>query len=292
VGTAEAAGVSGDAAEKLYRELATAAESGWDFSSRWLGGGDSLGGAQTTSVVPAGEPIRGAVFKVHTPLWHSHCVCIGGCRQGQVGLLPSTQFTQITPLPFTDLNALLYQMECNIALMAAEVRWAEVATRYAQYATQRLAALNALCWNNASGQWHDLLIQNTFEASMVDEQAIAMQAQFEAASNAAAADGEGEASEGNAMRVNLFRSTQPTLFKGRGSGEACVVKRSSAVYASNWVPLYCGCAASEEQAAAAVMAMRNSGLIQASKGDSMGKGGKLRGFLRGVFIRKKGVGLL
>src|SRR5690606_16506415 len=36
----------------LYRDIRAAAESGWDFSSRWLADGESLHTMQTTSIVP------------------------------------------------------------------------------------------------------------------------------------------------------------------------------------------------------------------------------------------------
>jgi alpha,alpha-trehalase len=54
--TAAAAGL-GEASPALrgalYRELASAAESGWDFSSRWLREAGALHSARTTAVVPA-----------------------------------------------------------------------------------------------------------------------------------------------------------------------------------------------------------------------------------------------
>jgi alpha,alpha-trehalase len=37
---------------RLYRDIRAAAESGWDFSSRWLADGESLQTIQTTSIVP------------------------------------------------------------------------------------------------------------------------------------------------------------------------------------------------------------------------------------------------
>src|SRR5262249_55421820 len=36
----------------LYRELRSAAESGWDFSSRWFADGKTLATIETTSIVP------------------------------------------------------------------------------------------------------------------------------------------------------------------------------------------------------------------------------------------------
>ncbi|EFN59576.1 hypothetical protein CHLNCDRAFT_7735, partial [Chlorella variabilis] len=147
----------------LWRELATAAESGWDFSSRWLADGTSLRSCRATRVVPA------------------------------------------------DLNALLYQMESNMAAFADEVGYHGLAAGLVYQAKQRLAAIRALMWDDASGQWRDLVL--------------------------GAPDGADEAS--------TDASAHPVLA------------------ASNWVPLYCGCAAAgSAQAAAAVASLRGSGLIR------------------------------
>ena len=37
---------------EVYRDLRAAAESGWDFSSRWLGDGQTLATIRTTDLVP------------------------------------------------------------------------------------------------------------------------------------------------------------------------------------------------------------------------------------------------
>ncbi|EFJ41727.1 hypothetical protein VOLCADRAFT_77459 [Volvox carteri f. nagariensis] len=47
------ASVSGREAAALFCDIASAAESGWDFSSRWLVGGESLQHTRTTRIVPA-----------------------------------------------------------------------------------------------------------------------------------------------------------------------------------------------------------------------------------------------
>jgi alpha,alpha-trehalase len=44
--------ISGRPAPELYRDLRSAAESGWDFSSRWLADGRSLGRIETTAIIP------------------------------------------------------------------------------------------------------------------------------------------------------------------------------------------------------------------------------------------------
>lgn len=43
---------SGRDPKQVYRDLRAAAESGWDFSSRWLGDGQTLATIRTTSIVP------------------------------------------------------------------------------------------------------------------------------------------------------------------------------------------------------------------------------------------------
>ncbi|PSC74959.1 putative trehalase [Micractinium conductrix] len=163
---ATAAGLDGAAAAALWRELASAAESGWDFSSRWLDDGVSLRSCRTTRVVPA------------------------------------------------DLNALLYQMECNIASFAAELGEDEVAARFRAAAAARLQAIDALLWDERGGQWRDLVL---------------------------AADASG------------------------GSTGSSSFEQSSVVVASNWVPLYCGCApAGTARAAAALAGLRRSNLLAAA----------------------------
>lgn len=47
-----AASAEGRAASDVYRDLRAAAESGWDFSSRWLGDGRTLATIRTTAIVP------------------------------------------------------------------------------------------------------------------------------------------------------------------------------------------------------------------------------------------------
>lgn len=47
-----AQGLSEDAAQTLWREVASAAESGWDFSSRWFQGKQGLKSIRTTQIIP------------------------------------------------------------------------------------------------------------------------------------------------------------------------------------------------------------------------------------------------
>ena len=48
----ETARKSGRPAPEVYRELRAAAESGWDFSSRWLADGKNMGSIRTTEIIP------------------------------------------------------------------------------------------------------------------------------------------------------------------------------------------------------------------------------------------------
>jgi alpha,alpha-trehalase len=48
----ETARQSGRPASEIYRELRAGAESGWDFSSRWLGDGQHLPTIRTTAILP------------------------------------------------------------------------------------------------------------------------------------------------------------------------------------------------------------------------------------------------
>lgn len=48
----ELAQQAGRAAPELYREIRSAAESGWDFSSRWFADGKSLATIETTAILP------------------------------------------------------------------------------------------------------------------------------------------------------------------------------------------------------------------------------------------------
>ena len=48
----EVAAQAGRPAAEVYRDLRAAAESGWDFSSRWMADGESLATTRTTGIVP------------------------------------------------------------------------------------------------------------------------------------------------------------------------------------------------------------------------------------------------
>ncbi|KAL4447493.1 hypothetical protein ABPG75_004712 [Micractinium tetrahymenae] len=184
---AAAEGLDAASARRLWRDLASAAESGWDFSSRWLADGESLGSCCTTRIIPA------------------------------------------------DLNGLLFQMERNISRFAAELDDAELAATFAQHAQRRLGAIDAFLWDAHSGQWRDVWLN--------DEDAEGAEGGAAAAAKAAAGSSGSDGSGGGRIYARH--------------------RQSSVVAASNWVPLYCGCAtAGSPQAEAALQALQQSGLLQ------------------------------
>ncbi len=68
VATAAQLGANEEEQERLYRDIASAAESGWDFSSRWMADGHTLATIQTTRVIPA--DLNAFLYKMETDLAH------------------------------------------------------------------------------------------------------------------------------------------------------------------------------------------------------------------------------
>lgn len=99
------------AAHQLWRDLASGAESGWDYSTRWFAPNSTdITTIRTTQIIPA------------------------------------------------DLNAFLFQMETNIADFAEAMGCTDVAVEFRNRAADRREAIDALAWNEETGQWHDLVI--------------------------------------------------------------------------------------------------------------------------------------
>ncbi|XP_021493614.1 trehalase isoform X2 [Meriones unguiculatus] len=96
--------------EALWAELKAGAESGWDFSSRWLVGGpnpDSLSSIRTSKMVPI------------------------------------------------DLNAFLCQAEELMSSFYSRLGNDVEATKYRNLRAQRLAAMEAILWDEQKGAWFD-----------------------------------------------------------------------------------------------------------------------------------------
>ena len=134
-------------------------------------------------------------------------------------------------------------MESNIAGFARELGEAQLAERFQHHARTRRAAITDLLWDAAGGQWRDLLLTPPPAGS--------------GRSAAAGAEPEQPGSAGSGAG-----SAASTVAAG---GAAQPWEQRPGVFASNWVPLYCGCAlAGSDQAVHAVAALRASGLVQAA----------------------------
>ena len=100
----------------LWRELRTAAESGWDFSSRWF------------------RPRPGE-----------------GAGAGQLGL----QHTAVTSILPVDLNAFLARSAAVLAHLLEDTD-PEAAARWRRRQHDLEAAMEALMWDEEAGCWRDL----------------------------------------------------------------------------------------------------------------------------------------
>jgi alpha,alpha-trehalase len=123
VTTAKAAEAQGRDASEVYRHLRAAAESGWDFSSRWLT-----------------EPLQ----------CDADAAVKGGAADA--ASLAGICTTDIVPV---DLNALLYKLESVIATVSARAGDAAGASDFARRASVRKAAVVKWLWDDAQGAFFD-----------------------------------------------------------------------------------------------------------------------------------------
>ena len=70
----ETARDSGRPAAEVYRDLRAAAESGWDFSSRWLADGKTLGSIRTTDFAPV---------DLNSLLYKLELIIARGCKEAK-----------------------------------------------------------------------------------------------------------------------------------------------------------------------------------------------------------------
>lgn len=113
--------------QEVYRNLRAAAESGWDFSSRWL---SQIAAPAPAPEAPAQQPQRAASARSLT------AICT----------------TEILPV---DLNAFLYKLETTLARLCQDGGDAAAASEYAAQAEARRQALLALCWDAGQGAFFD-----------------------------------------------------------------------------------------------------------------------------------------
>jgi alpha,alpha-trehalase len=184
--------------EDIFCDIASAAESGWDFSSRWFEDGKSLSTIRTSKIYPA------------------------------------------------DLNALLYRAEKVTATLAAAVVEEEDTTseekaeieklveKWSSAAEERLETVNALHWDPDTHRWRDFLLVNS-ELEEVDN------------------CGSGDLDDACTVHYVANKTA---------SSSSSSSASSTAIYASDFVPLWCGCALhNSTQAALAIESLSCSGLI-------------------------------
>ena len=152
---AEKSGLDDDAEKKkLFRDVASAAESGHDFGSRWLGDSDDAGGTEKGDVVTPGGFNPGPHRALPEP---------------QSDSLASIRTTRIVPC---DLNGLMLRCELDIGFLASQVRdedvkcgtWvknSEASTSSSLFqvkAGRRRVTINAVLFDETTCRWRDLLL--------------------------------------------------------------------------------------------------------------------------------------
>jgi alpha,alpha-trehalase len=135
---AAAEGLPAEAAAALWRNIASAAESGWDFSTRWLGGSEAEeeegAEAEAVEAPPAAEAPPPAAA---------------------AAALRALRTVRVVP---ADLNALLADAARTAARLADAVGDAEAAAFFRAAGDERAAALEALLWDDDGAQWRDLIL--------------------------------------------------------------------------------------------------------------------------------------
>ena len=132
---AAAEGLHDAAARALWRDIAAAAESGWDFSTRWLrreGGGSDSDGDDDAAPQPQPPPAEAAAAS-----------------------LRRLRTTRVVP---ADLNALLLQAARLAAGFARRLHDDAAAVAFDAEVARRQDALDALLWDDAGAQWRDLIL--------------------------------------------------------------------------------------------------------------------------------------
>jgi alpha,alpha-trehalase len=131
---------------------------------------------------------------------------------------------QTTRVIPVDLNALLLKAEQIATELAVEAGQDHLAALFASRAQERLLAINSLFWDDSQGRWRDLILNDAFAAGLDD--------------------------------IDPTESASTDVSASFGT-------RTSVRYASDWIPLWCGCAEPESaRAKAAVQSLECSGLLQ------------------------------
>lgn len=154
---------------QLFTDLASAAESGWDFSSRWLREGLS---PSLLSLAPCHFPPLFALLPPSrlSPSQKGTHLSFSACNPSipfAGSLLSTIRTTSVIP---ADLNAFLYKMERNVASLAAALGDSGLQSSFHRMAAERLASINGLMWDERGGQWRDLVISPKEPVSLLKAQ--------------------------------------------------------------------------------------------------------------------------
>jgi alpha,alpha-trehalase len=139
---ATASHVPAEARAALYAELAAGAETGWDYSSRWLSPTPSH--TSTPASSSGGEKPAGRRDG-------------DGDREDSCALC-GIRTSKVLPV---ELNAILYRNERTLARLHALVDpTAPAVAEYAAAAAARLDGMEEWMWSATEGRWEDLLLLN------------------------------------------------------------------------------------------------------------------------------------
>lgn len=199
-------------AQDMYREIATVAESGWDFSSRWMEEGASLSSCGATRVAPT--DLNAFLFQMERNISHFARILI--CSYAP---LPSPRSSAGCQEPQSDsrLNSLLHHY-CGLypdhasepPLSVGELCGIEAS--FDGLADARKEGMEALMWHSGvggiGGEWRDVWVGET----------------------------EGSTNEGERRSEDVDRSEEVYRVDDRREEE----HPSHVSYASNFVPLWCG----------------------------------------------------
>eukprot|EP00798_Chlamydomonas_sp_ICE-L_P015299 gene15299-21384_t len=203
---------SEEAKQQLYQDIASATESGWDFSSRCF-----VCCLKTVASVlcredfslAAGLPSEEAKQQLYRDIasaaesgWDFSSRWFA---DGQS--LSTIRTTKVVP---ADLNSLLFLLASDIASFAHTLGDTALKNEFQGHANRRCAAVNDLMWCEASGCWHDLLLQSS-------------------------------APETLEAKPPAKRATAAESSSMSESSTSYSYQQLQQMYASNWVPLWCGC---------------------------------------------------
>lgn len=144
IALAAEAGLSSSEEERreLWLALAAAAESGWDFSTRWLAGGVAGGGRDGKEEEKDGGSDDGSG---------------GGTKKPAPPPPPPNPRLGLAHLVVpVDLNVFLARAEAALSTLCLAAGDEAEARRFADLAGERLKNIDALLWDAGAGSWADL----------------------------------------------------------------------------------------------------------------------------------------